>query len=211
MPRLVCVSDTHLSHERSPLAVPDGDVLVHAGDATRRGTLEEIGLFNQWFSELPHPHKVFVAGNHDFGFEQQPLAARAMLDPAVHYLQDAEVTVAGLRIWGSPWQPRFFDWAFNLDRGPVIRAKWRLIPAGVDVVITHGPPMGILDTTVRGTAVGCQDLRDELTARVKPRVHVFGHIHEGHGREDRDGIAFVNASTCDVRYRPVNPPIVVDL
>ena len=209
--RVVCVSDTHLFHLQSSMVIPDGDVLLHAGDTTRRGSLDEIAMFNAWFSAQPHPHKVFVAGNHDFGFEQQPLAAQAMLDPAIHYLQDAEVTVAGLRIWGSPWQPRFFDWAFNLDRGPTIRAKWRLIPDGVDVVITHGPPMGILDQTTRGVAAGCQDLFDELTTRVKPRLHLFGHIHEGYGREDRDGIAFVNASTCDVRYRAVQRPIVVDL
>lgn len=211
MPRIVCISDTHLVHERSHWPVPDGDILLHAGDATRMGTPEEIERFNQWFCGLPHPHKVFVAGNHDFGFQTDPSHSRALLDPGIHYLEDSSVELDGLTIWGSPWTPKFFAWAFMLRRGASIRAKWELIPDDIDVLITHGPPLGILDRTRRGVDAGCADLLAEVTERIHPRLHLFGHIHEGYGRHDRDGQCFVNASSCDVQYRLVNPPILVEL
>ena len=209
--RIVCLSDTHLIHRKGAIEVPDGDLLVHAGDATYRGKPKEIRQFNDWFAGLPHRHKIFVAGNHDFGFEREPDAARALLDSSITYLMDAEVVIEGLRIWGSPWQPWFHDWAFNLPRGPDIRAKWQLIPAGIDVLITHGPPLGIGDRTVFGDDVGCADLLDEIRSRIKPRLHVFGHIHEGYGRYQQDGVTYVNACTVDEQYQLRNPPVVVDL
>ena len=115
--RVVLVSDTHNRH--AAIAVPDGDLLVHAGDATSRGTPQEVAAFNAWLLRLPHRHKVFIAGNHDFLFQQQPAQARALLAavPGLKYLEDEETTVEGLRIWGTPWQPWFYDWAFNLPRG----------------------------------------------------------------------------------------------
>jgi len=204
--RIVCISDTHALHDR--VRVPEGDLLVHAGDLSSRGTEAEIRAFDAWLGRLPHPHKVVIAGNHDFAFERDAEARRLITNAT--YLQDEEVTLGGLRIWGSPWQPRFFDWAFNLDRGAPLAVKWAKIPAGIDVLVTHGPPMGTLDRTSGGQLVGCEALEDAL-ARIRPRLHVFGHIHEAAGRLDRDGTIFVNASTCDLRYRPVHPPIVVDL
>jgi Icc-related predicted phosphoesterase len=102
------------------------------------------------------------------------------------------------------------DWAFNLQRGPALREKWALIPEGTDVLITHGPPFGILDWTARGERVGCEDLL-EAVRRVKPRLHVFGHIHEGYGEHEQDGTRFVNASICTEAYQPTNAPIVVDV
>jgi Icc-related predicted phosphoesterase len=217
--RIVCLSDSHNRH--AALRVPDGDVLLHAGDATMHGTAEEVAGFDAWLARLPHRHKVVVAGNHDFLFEREPEAARALLKSAV-YLQDSGVEVDGLRIWGSPWQPWFFDWAFNLPRGAALKEKWDLIPEGTDVLITHGPPHRILDrvagptsrvmatVTGRGSHVGCEELR-EAVFRLRPRLHVFGHIHESYGQESRDGITFVNASTCNRSYRPANPPVLVDL
>lgn len=205
--RIVCVSDTH-GQGRS-LAVPNGDVLVHAGDLTGMGHLGQLAKEAAWLRTLPHRTKVVIAGNHDFGFQHEPREAVALFDGMI-YLEDATATVDGVRFYGSPWQPRFFDWAFNLDRGSAIRARWDLIPPGIDVLVTHGPPAGVLDRTERGEEVGCADLLAAV-ARVRPRVHVFGHIHEGYGTVERDGTTFVNASGCDKRYRPVNPPIVVDL
>ncbi|MFY9341358.1 MAG: metallophosphatase domain-containing protein [Planctomycetota bacterium] len=205
--RIVCLSDTHDLHDQ--LTVPDGDLLIHAGDATMRGTLPQIANFDRWLARLPHRHKVVIAGNHDWLFERDPALARSLIGHAV-YLQDQEATIGGLRIWGSPWQPWFYDWAFNLPRGPQLAAKWQLCPASVDVLITHGPPAGILDRTEGGDDVGCEDLLRELL-RIRPRLHVFGHIHEGYGTVERDGTRFVNASNCTARYRPLQPPIVVDL
>jgi Icc-related predicted phosphoesterase len=188
--RLVLLADTHLFHE--DLQVPDGDVLVHAGDLTQRGTLAELARADQWLASLPHRHKLVVAGNHDLCFEQQPALARRAVRGAT-YLQDEEITVAGLRFWGSPWQPWFYSWAFNLQRGPELAQKWALIPERIDVLVTHGPPAGILDAT-RGAHAGCQDLMARVL-KVRPRLHVFGHIHEDQGALWYGGILFVNATT----------------
>lgn len=205
--RLVIISDTHGHHE--DVALPDGDVLLHAGDLTGRGSLEDLRAVHAWLARQPHPHKVVIAGNHDFCLQREPAVARAVLT-ACEYLEDEEVTVAGVRVYGSPWQPWFFDWAFNLPRGAEIRARWEHIPQGLDVLLTHGPPAGVLDVTSTGDAVGCEDLA-EVVARVRPRLHVFGHIHESYGRVLRDGVHFVNASTCDHHYHPTRAPVVVDL
>ncbi len=205
--RIVCLSDTHGRH--GDLVVPEGDLLVHAGDLTAHGDLQELHESARFLAALPHRHKVVVAGNHDFALQDRPEAARALLDGLV-YLQDRETTVEGLRIWGSPWQPWFFDWAFNLRRGPEIRARWDLIPEGISVLVTHGPPFGHGDLTRYGEHVGCADLLDAVR-RVRPRLHVFGHIHEGYGRTEDGGTLFVNASTCTHAYEPIQPPIVVDL
>lgn len=204
--RIVCVSDTHSRHDH--IVVPEGDILVHAGDFSKRGSRAEIDAFDRWLGTLPHPHKVVIAGNHDFGMEQEP-DARNWIQNAI-YLQDSGVTVGGLHIWGSPWQPRFYDWAFNLDRGRPLREVWSKIPAKLDVLLTHGPPRGILDQTDRGEPVGCDDLLDAVLLK-RPRLHVFGHIHEAYGRLERGGTTFVNACSCNLDYRPIQPPIVVDL
>jgi predicted phosphohydrolase len=205
--RVVCLSDTH--NRQGRFTVPDGDILVHAGDFSMMGRHDELVRVATWLAALPHRHKIVVAGNHDWMFQLDPPRARSLL-AGVTYLEDSAATVEGLRVWGSPWQPEFGDWAFNLPRGHPLAQKWALIPAGVDILVTHGPPLGIGDVTCSGDAVGCGDLKRELN-RVRPRLHVFGHIHEGCGVTRADGTIYVNASVCDKDYRPVNPPVVVDL
>ena len=209
MLRIVCLSDTH--NRQGRFDVPAGDILVHAGDLTGRGTLPEVTSAMDWLRSLPHRDKIVVAGNHDFLFERENALARSLVT-GVHYLEDAGVSVQGLALWGSPWQPWFMDWAFNLRRGPALREKWAAIPGGLDVLVTHGPPMGTLDETRDGGRVGCEELRDRLVTMDRPpRLHVFGHIHEGHGVVETVRTKFVNAAICDVAYKPVNPAIVVDL
>lgn len=211
MPRIVCLSDTHNCQEN--IAVPDGDILIHAGDATIRGTIDEIVLFNEWFSNLPHKHKIFVAGNHDWLFEISNSRARKLLDSSIHYLQDSSIEIANLNFYGSPWQPRFFDWAFNLMRGGELSEKWKLIPDDTDVLITHGPPFGILDEVPRQYFVentGCEELRKRVE-EILPKLHIFGHIHCGYGTTEKFGVRFINASICDESYDPINLPIVIDL
>ena len=211
MPKIVCLSDTHNYHEQ--IRVPDGDILIHAGDATGRGTITEIEEFNFWFAKLPHEHKILIAGNHDWLFEISNAAARRLLDDSIIYLEDSAVEIGDLKIYGSPWQPRFYDWAFNLMRGAELAEKWRLIPADTDVLITHGPPNGILDEVSRQYFVentGCEELRKRVEV-VRPKLHVFGHIHCGYGQVERFGVKFVNAANCNEEYQPVNAPIVIDL
>lgn len=214
--RIVCISDTHNCNEQ--ISVPDGDLLIHSGDATVNGTEAEIAAFADWFIRLPHERKFFVAGNHDWLFERDNARAGAMIaDASVTYLQDSAIEIGGLKIYGSPWQPRFYDWAFNLDRGEQMAAKWRMIPDEVDILITHGPPNGILDAVPRAWGTdhaGCEELRkktDELTALGRLKLHIFGHIHCGYGTVVQNDVRFVNASICDEQYLPTQAPIVVDI
>ena len=194
----VAISDTHGYHDR--LEVPDGDVLIHGGDLTKHGRLEDVEAFDRWLAGLPHRHKIVIAGNHDFCFQHRPREARALLRHAI-YLEDRAVEVEGVKFYGSPWQPEFFDWAFNLPRGPALAAVWAKIPDDTQVLITHGPPLGIGDLTHRGPHVGCEDLLRRVR-QVRPRLHVFGHIHEAAGRYDVDGTTFVNASIAG-RGKPI--------
>lgn len=204
--RLVFVSDTHLQHA---FDVPDGDVLIHCGDGTMRGSAGEIQLWNEWFKKQPHTYKIAIAGNHDIGFEEAPEAAQRLLNEPI-YLQDSSIKIEGVNFYGSPWQPEFFDWAFNLPRGHALEQKWDLIPGDVDVLITHGPPHGILDVNLHGEHCGDEQLL-EAVERIKPKIHAFGHIHYSAGSLEQNGTLFVNASICTDRYDPWQAPIVVDL
>lgn len=205
--RIVAVSDTHMRHEQ--IAVPPGDVLVHAGDFTKRGALKDVVEFNAWLGSLPHRHKIVIAGNHDWAFQNFPQQARAAITNAI-YLEDEGCELEGVKFWGSPWQPWFLSWAFNLQRGPEIAAKWALIPPGIDVLITHGPPFGFGDHCVSGDDVGCADLLARIR-ELKTRIHISGHIHEGSGVREDGGTLYVNAAVLDESYRPAHPARVIDL
>jgi len=204
--RLVLISDTHSFHRG--LSIPDGDILIHAGDLTNWGKSEDLQSFNNWLGLLSHKHKLVIAGNHDFCLENEPQASAAILTHCT-YLCDTSITLYGIKFYGSPWQPEFCHLAFNLDRGPQIKAKWDLIPRDTDVLITHGPPFGYGDRTNQDETVGCLDL---LTAvrLVQPKLHVFGHIHEGYGQYQNDHTIFINACSCNMNYQPINPPVVFD-
>lgn len=205
VPRLVLLSDTHGMHDT--LRVPEGDVLVHTGDFCTIGDEQEARSFAEWFLSQPHAHKVVIAGNHDLCLERD-LAFGARLFEGATYLLDGEATIAGLRFYGSPWQPEFMGWGFNLPRGEPLRRVWSKIPNGIDVLLTHGPPFGVLDRTLTGMWVGCEELRVAVD-RAQPRLHVFGHIHEGLGVHTESGVVFVNAAICD--YRSTQDIVVADV
>ena len=207
--KLVCISDTH-GHHRS-LTLPEGDVLLHAGDFHRdHNNTDEIEDFNEWLGSLDYTHKVIIAGNHDFCLEWLPAYNQKKITNAV-YLRDSSVEIEGFKIYGSPWTPRFFDWAFNQDRGQESAERWAKIPDDTDILITHGPPHGILDRVYnKGDHLGCEELRkrvDDLTLK----LHVFGHIHAGYGDMFCEKTRYVNASACNERYSPTQEPIVVEL
>jgi len=204
---ICAISDTHRRHEQ--LALPPADVLVHSGDFSGRGQLSALDDFNDWLGRQPHRHKIFIAGNHDFCFELKPERARERVTNAL-YLQDAGVEIEGFYIWGSPWQPWFLDWAFNLKRGLPLREKWDLIPTKTDILLTHGPPMNILDRCLDGRRVGCEELVGAIQ-RVRPALHVFGHIHEAAGAEEHDGTLYVNASVCSVSLSIAQEPRLIEL
>ena len=221
--RFVCLSDTH--NRTSKINVPKGDVLLHSGDFTGMGDEREVVSFNKFLASLSHTLKIVIAGNHDLTFDlenQESLKrnffnllnvdaerVKGLLTDCI-YLEDSETLVNGYKIFGSPWSPTFFDWAFNLDRGPNIKQKWDLIPPNTDILLTHGPPKGILDRCSDGFQAGCEDLLSRLQ-EVRPLIHVFGHIHEGYGAAFDGTTNFINASTCTLRYQPTNKPWVFDL
>jgi Icc-related predicted phosphoesterase len=187
---IVALVDTHGHH--ADVAVPDGDVLVLAGDLTRRGTLPELAQALDHYRRLPHAHKLVIAGNHEFCLQKTPEQALPLLH-GFTYLLDSGVTLHGLRFWGSPWQPYFYNWAFNLHRGPKIAEKWAKIPEDTDVLVTHGPPRGHGDD-VGHDRVGCEDLLARVRV-VRPLLHLYGHIHEDRGHWRLGDSLLVNATT----------------
>jgi Icc-related predicted phosphoesterase len=207
--KVVVIADTHGRHQH--IKLPKGDLLIHAGDISYRGKRSEVLDFLNWFKSQEHEHKVFVAGNHDFFFEREnPSTIRELIPEGVIYLQDSGIEIKGFRLWGSPITPRFFNWAFNRSRGEAIRNHWKLIPEPLDLLITHGPPFGILDQVVNEQNVGCKELLERIRC-IKPQVHIFGHIHESYGTTKSMGIRFINASLLNENYDLMNRPIVFEL
>lgn len=210
--KLIFLSDTHGYHRS--MEVPAGDMIFCCGDFCGHGTgLGEVEDFASWFGGLPCRFKVLVAGNHDFVLEHPGTVKRAervLREANIEYLCDDGLEALGLKIWGSPVQPRFCNMAFNRRRGEEIARHWAKIPNGVDILITHGPPAGRLDAVHGGENVGCADLLSAV-ARARPRIHAFGHIHEGAGRSEENGTVFLNASILDRNYRISNPALTLDI
>ncbi|KGE16217.1 metallophosphatase domain-containing protein [Sphingobacterium deserti] len=207
--KVVAISDTHGCHRL--LKLPKGDIIIHAGDISQSGGQAEVLDFLDWFAKLNFKHKIFIAGNHDFLFENaHPDVILNMIPKGVTYLNDAEVEVEGFKIWGSPITPWFNNWAFNRDRGDDIKKHWDLIPLDTDILITHGPPLGILDETVYGQRTGCEDLLERIET-VKPKYHIFGHIHEDYGSFTKGEITFINASVLDNWYDLRNKPVEISV
>jgi Icc-related predicted phosphoesterase len=212
--KITFISDTHNKHKHLTSKgmgniLGSGDILVHAGDCTSMGQKHEINEFLKWFSNTDFEHKIFIAGNHDFGFEKETDIDQQFKDLGVTYLFDNDITIDGIKFYGSPWQPEFYNWAFNLPRGEELASKWEKIPDDVDILITHGPAYGILDYAPIGGHVGCEELYRKIV-EVKPKIHVCGHIHDSYGQKTMGGIEFLNASVLDDRYEHAHKPIVVE-
>lgn len=207
--RIVCISDTHGLHDT--IDVPPCDLLLHSGDMSRNGSARQITEFCQWFAVQPAKYRVLIAGNHDFLFQKNAArAAEILAEFPIIYLQDSGTFIDDIHIWGSPWQPWFFDWAFNLRTEAELAAVWGKIPESTNILLTHGPPYGIMDRVVDGRRVGCKALLERYQTLPNLRLHTFGHIHEGYGSRQHDALRFVNAASVDVHYRPVNAPVVVE-
>lgn len=207
--KLTFISDTHSLHKT--LAIESGDILIHCGDFTNKGSLEDTESFAHFMSVQDFRYKVVIAGNHDFCFEddRKEEAEQYLADKDIIYLNDSGTEIEGLKIWGSPVQPEFFNWAFNRERGEDICKHWDLIPSDTDILVTHGPAFGILDRVMEGERVGCRDLLDRVK-QIKPKIHAFGHIHEDYGVLEQGDTTFVNACNVNRKYWLVNPPIVVE-
>ena len=216
MIKIVCISDTH---NRSNLpAIPECDILLHAGDATMDGKkMDEVVKFANWFGsdDIPAKHRVFVPGNHDFLFEENyHLAQEVMGNSAIKpitVLNQQSVTLEGLNIYGEPRQPWFYGWAFNIQHERM-KLVWDLVPENTHIIVTHGPPHGYGDTTVRdGRSVGCPHQTKQILGSKNLKLVVCGHIHSGYGLYQCGSTIIANASVCNEQYRPVNPPLVIEL
>jgi len=217
MKKLTFISDTHTKHEKLNGFLPGGDMLICAGDITSRGYLTEIENFLKWFDKIDnYDTKVFIAGNHDFGFQDDNQKLRGLLTgyKTIDYLED-ELMMVGedydnmVKIWGTPWQPEFHNWAFNLPRGQALKEKWDMITVGTDILITHGPPFGKLDyVKYPNQNVGCEELMKRVEV-IKPKIHVFGHIHEGYGYVFDGNTHYINAAVLNGRYEFRNKPVNV--
>lgn len=212
--RITFISDTHTMHKQ--LDLPGGDFLIHAGDIMNSGySYGDITDFCEWFELQDYKHKIFIAGNHDRLFENNPIDATRLVReyPNITYLQDSLCGIGDLKIYGSPWQPEFLNWAFNLPRnGKELEEKWNVIPKDTDILITHGPPQGHLD--ISGPPhnegnLGCELLRINVDNQ-PPKIHVFGHIHGSYGYKFSNGTHFINASVLNEQYSQVNQPMTID-
>jgi len=217
--KITFISDTHSKHHQITKDLPGGDILIHAGDMSSRGYKHEIEDFCKWFDGLDnYDTKVFITGNHDWGFQNHPEQTMQIINSYkwFNYLQD-ELFMVGenyddmIKIYGSPWQPEFHNWAFNLPRmGDQLKAKWDLIPMNTDILITHGPAWGYVDKVVGQTKnLGCELLADRIKV-VKPKIHVCGHIHSGHGYVFDGDTHYINASVLDESYYYNNEPLSVE-
>jgi Icc-related predicted phosphoesterase len=237
--RIVLISDTHNRHPNIYVLKPEdsikskevlgnisggvflpseADMVIHAGDMSNMGEEYEVENFLKWFSSLPYKYKILIAGNHDWLFDIQRSIAQDMLKrfPDIIYLENDFVEIEmidggdKLKIWGSPITPWFHSWAFNKARGEDINRYWAHIPDDVDILVTHGPPKGILDMILEGEQRGCEMLLERVK-KIRPKISCFGHIHEAYGHEFIDGTHFVNASVVNRRVQLQNRPIIFEV
>ena len=213
--KILTISDTHTKHNQIPLEwLEPADMIIHAGDISSMGSLREIENFCNWFDRLDqYDHKIFIAGNHDWGFQERPTEAMEIVSSykTIKYLKDSSVVCDGVKIYGSPWQPEFYNWAFNLKRGAKLQEKWDLIPLDTDILVTHGPAYGYGDFVPNGENVGCSNLLDTIITKVNPKVHITGHIHCGYGESFAHGTHFINAATLNESYMVTNKPIIFEI
>ncbi len=218
--KIVCISDTHNKHRYlKELLTMEADLLLHAGDFSSGGTKDEIVAFNKWLGELEGiTEKIIIAGNHDRGLELHWDLYSSLIDNAtiLHPLTEkgpagAAIDFNGLRIYGEPRQPEFFNWAFNVNRLEM-KDVWDEIPKpqDIDILLTHGPPLRCLDRNEEGEDVGCYYQR-EWIKKYQPMYVVCGHIHEGYGRAKIYQTQVINASILNRRYEPVNKPIIIEI
>ena len=219
--KILVISDTHNKHLEIPnhyIDNADGtiDTIIHAGDVSGRGYKNEIIPFLKWYNELPFTNKILIAGNHDFYFETaNPDEVKEMMAdyPNIIYLNDSGFKINDIKIWGTPVQPWFYNWAFN-RKGSDICKHWDMIPLDTNILIIHGGPKNIstLNKVIMGEDVGCPYLTEKLYELKDLSLFCQGHIHEGYGSyQFADGTLFVNASLLNRNYEMVNKPYVLIL
>lgn len=219
MAKVCFISDTHNAHDK--LKLEQSDIIIHSGDATGMGREAELRNFIEWYAEQDAEHKIYVPGNHDIGLEEHwEERSKWFTDAGIILLNDESVILDGfsycdfedynIKVHGSPITPNFGSWSFMRARGHQINEHWKKIPEDTDILVTHGPPKYVLDQVVsfwdNADSVGCEMLANRVIA-VSPKIHAFGHIHEGYGTMKAYNTEFINASCMDEGYRLVNVPV----
>ena len=205
--KIVCISDTHEQHHKLG-KLPDGDVLIHAGDLTGAGKYPALMAAADWLRSQPHEYKIVIAGNHDWDLERNPEGAKDIFFDLIYLNQTAHM-VKGLKVYGTPWSPSFNDWAFNATAVQATHHA-EAIPGDTNILVTHGPPHGIGDRCEDGRRVGCPRLMERIL-EIKPKLVVTGHIHEDYGIFGIQGITVVNASVLNAGYKLKNKPVVINI
>lgn len=216
------ISDLHGHYPK----LEGGDLLIVAGDHCANDSLGQINRFKDWLVSEGSKYKktIMLAGNHDNWIQRKEFfnQDRSCWDHPYHaYLEDSGTEFEGLKIWGSPWTKTFEGMnphckAFTLDTEEELAEKWALIPDDTDILITHSPSFGNYDALKNpdgtwGPSVGSISLWMSSLV-IRPKVHVFGHIHEGYGHSVHvNGIHLINASHVNERYKPVNKPVRIEL
>jgi Icc-related predicted phosphoesterase len=209
-----CTSDIHGNIK--DIEIPECDILLIAGDIGRHGRqiykdANWLGYdFNPWLEKQPAKHIVMTPGNHDIIFQD---ALKLVPKLSCNVLIDELVEIEGLKIYGSPWQTRFYDWGFNLTEDK-LKLVWDKIPADIDILLVHSPPFGIMDMTQHPgypcKRIGSRSLAERIKV-IRPKYVVFGHNHGEPGVIERDGITYINATLVDDSYIVKNPPIMIEV
>lgn len=215
--KIVSISDTHEKHRQ--LIIPECDILIHSGDCTNRGSLLKLYDFCTWIAQQPARHKVLVYGNHELGFSSGSKRQEAVDTPkqfGINYLENSEIVIDGIKIYGSPITPFYFDWEWNVNRGSEIAKVWSQIPNDTNILITHGPPHGILDLVEEDFCEtdqhqGCEELRKKVDQLSNLKLHVFGHLHGNNQLIELNNKIFINAAMVDDKHRIIREPVVIDL
>lgn len=213
--KIVAVSDIHGKWNK--LKIPECDVLISAGDYSFTGERHIVRNYHEWLNEQPATHIISGQGNHEVWVENNFEEAKQIAltaCPRAFFVEEGGITIDDINFWYSAITPWFHDWAYNRRAGRDIEEHWKKIPENTNVLITHGPPYGILDTVPfpDGTPkerVGCWTLNAYIE-RIKPDIHIFGHIHHSHGQKHENGISYYNVSVCDEQYVPSNGITVID-
>ena len=214
--RIAMISDVH--EQWHDLKIPECDVLISAGDYSYTGKRYVVVEFHKWLSKQNAENIISVQGNHELWVEKHWDEASSLvheIDPRIWFVDTGHKIIDGVSFFCSAVQPEFGNWAWNKKRGPELAAHWARIPSNTEVLVTHGPPYGVLDVSTSKYAtkghLGCKDLLDKISYLDHLKLHVFGHIHGSSGEQDIEGIRFVNAAICDEDYLPFNPVRIYDL
>ena len=207
--KIVAFSDIHWKLNELT-SVPAGDMLIYAGDWCYGDYIRTTIAFANFIKKQEHSVKIVIAGNHDIIAEQNHLLVKNIFEEnGIIYLNNEEFVFDGIKIWGSPWTPEFNNWAF-MKEDRLLKYEWDKIPKDTDILITHGPPFGILDKVNGYQSVGSVTLESSVLKK-KPAIHIFGHIHEGYGKQESKYTHFYNVSLVNDKYELVNKPTEIEL